>query len=132
MGRRFDLNRIKKIYPYIRRKPEYRFVGRDGKFDYVLEPTVDTDVFSLHEIDSTNINFIQQRELNIFDFSDGKTGLTGFTFIDKSELNVIEGAITFTGISDLADADEVSKENDAVDLFFEIDPDNSDYIIPKV
>tara|TARA_Y100000592_G_C5336290_1_gene252016 strand:- start:280 stop:678 length:399 start_codon:yes stop_codon:yes gene_type:complete len=132
MGRRFDANRIKKAYPYIRRKPEYRFVGNAEKFDYVLEPTVETDVFSLHEIDSTNINFIQQRELNLFDFSDGKTGLTGFTFIDKPNLNAIEGAITFTGISDLTDSDEVGKESNAVDLFFEIDSTNSDYIIPKV
>ena len=130
MGRRFDLNRLKKTYPYIRRKPEYRFVGSDGKFDYIEEP--DADVYSLHEIDPTNSNYIQQEELNFFDFSDGKTGLTGFTFIDKPSLNSIEGAITFTGVTDLTDADEVDKENNAVDLFFEIDPDNSDYIMPKV
>ena len=130
MGRRFDLNRLKKTYPYIRRKPEYRFVGSDGKFDYIEEP--DADVYSLHEIDPTNSNYIQQEELNFFDFSDGKTGLTGFTFIDKPSLNSIEGAITFTGVTDFTDADEVDKENNAVDLFFEIDPDNSDYIMPKV
>ena len=130
MGRRFDLNRLKKTYPYIRRKPEYRFVGSDGKFDYIAEP--DANVYSLHEIDPANSNYIQQEELNFFDFSDGKTGLTGFTFIDKPSLNSIEGAITFTGVSDLTDADEVDKESNAVDLFFEIDPDNSDYIMPKV
>ena len=27
MPRRVDLNRIKKIYPYVRRKPFYRFIG---------------------------------------------------------------------------------------------------------
>lgn len=27
MARRADLNRIKKIYPYVRRKPIYRFIG---------------------------------------------------------------------------------------------------------
>ena len=130
MARRVDLNRIQKTYPYIRRKPIYRFVGEtqdaaEGNF-----PQGDPNVYSIHELNNGDA-YIQQKELSIFDFGDGKSGLFGFIFKEDETTGMHEVAITLTGISNELDADEVALENDAEDLLFEFDSGNSDYIMPK-
>tara|TARA_Y100001937_G_C7085412_1_gene315115 strand:+ start:94 stop:495 length:402 start_codon:yes stop_codon:yes gene_type:complete len=132
MARRVDLNRIQKTYPYIRRKPVYRFIG-ETKDNAEAGGTGDENIYSIHElttISSAN-DAIQQEELSIFDFGDGKTGLFGFSFNVDQGTNLHEVAVTLTGISDVSDAVEVSLENSAQDLLFEFDASNSDYIIPK-
>lgn len=131
MARRVDLNRIQKTYPYIRRKPIYRFVGETEDQATGGGNNGDANIYSIHEIDSLNPSYIQQEELSIFDFGDGKTGLFGFVFSQDETTGLHEVAITLTGISDALDADEVALENNAEDLLFEFDSDNPDYIIPK-
>jgi len=135
MPRRVDLNRIQKTYPYIRRKPIYRFVGEteDSAKGGTGGVGGDTNIYSIHEIDSGDPSYIQQEELSIFDFGDGKTGLFGFVFNQDSATGLHEVAITLTGISDATDTDEVTAESDAKDLYFEFDPSrpDSDYIMPK-
>lgn len=130
MARRVDLNRIQKTYPYIRRKPIYRFVGEtqdaaEGNFQQG-----DPNVYSIHELNNGDA-YIQQKELSIFDFGDGKSGLFGFIFKEDETTGMHEVAITLTGISNELDADEVALENDAEDLLFEFDSGNSYYIMPK-
>ena len=134
MARRVDLNRIQKTYPYIRRKPIYRFVGEtEDLAERGTGPTGDPNIYSIHELEtiSTGEVVIQQEELNIFDFGDGKTGLFGFVFNQDATTGLHEVAITLTGISNTSDADEVSAETSAKDLYFEFDSTNTDYIIPK-
>ena len=133
MPRRVDLNRIQKTYPYIRRKPIYRFVGETEDSAKGGSGGVggDTNIYSIHEIDSLNADYIQQEELSIFDFGDGKTGLFGFVFSQDVATGLHEVAITLTGISDASDVEEVTLENNALDLLFEFDSSNTDYIIPK-
>ena len=137
MPRRVDLNRIQKTYPYIRRKPIYRFVGEteDSAKGGTGGVGGDTNIYSIHELTTINAGevVIQQEELNIFDFGDGKTGLFGFVFSQDATTGLHEVAITLTGISDASDVEEVTLENNALDLLFEFDPSrpDSDYIMPK-
>lgn len=133
MARRVDLNRIQKTYPYIRRKPIYRFVGEteDSAEGGTGGVGGDTNIYSIHEIDSSNADYIQQEELNIFDFGDGKTGLFGFVFSQDVTTGLHEVAVTLTGISDPSNAEEVDLENSAQDLLFEFDSTRPDYIMPK-
>lgn len=133
MARRVDLNRIQKTYPYIRRKPIYRFVGETEDQATGGGNNGDANIYSIHELTtlSSADDAIQQEELSIFDFGDGKTGLFGFVFSQDETTGLHEVAITLTGISDALDADEVAAENSAQDLLFEFDSGNSDYIIPK-
>ena len=135
MPRRVDLNRIQKTYPYIRRKPIYRFVGEteDSAKGGTGGVGGDTNIYSIHELKTISAanDAIQQEELSIFDFGDGKTGLFGFVFSQDATTGLHEVAITLTGISDASDVEEVALEDSAQDLLFEFDSDNSDYIIPK-
>ena len=134
MARRADLNRQKKIYPYIRRKPIYRFVGESkDSAEGGGTGSGDTNVYSIHELTSISSanDAIQQEELNIFDFGDGKTGLFGFVFNQDAATGLHEVAITLTDISDATDTDEVTAESGAKDLYFEFDSSNPDYIMPK-
>ena len=64
MARRVDLNRIKKIYPYVRRKPIYRFVGetKDSARGNV-NAEIETVEISLNNRNSYRHNFL-------FEFSD--------------------------------------------------------------
>ena len=135
MPRRVDLNRIQKTYPYIRRKPIYRFVGEteDSAKGGTGGVGGDTNIYSIHELTTISAanDAIQQEELSIFDFGDGKTGLFGFVFNQDATTGLHEVAITLTGISNDSDAEEVALENNALDLLFEFDSSNTDYIIPK-
>ena len=131
MARRQDINRQKKTYPYIRRKPIYRFVGETA--DSATGGTTvtgDSTVYSIHELDSGDANLIQQEELSVFDFGDGKTGLFGFVFSVDATSGLHEVAITLSGINDPSDTDEATSEAAAVDTYFEMD--GADYIMPKV
>ena len=55
----------------------------------------------------------------------------GFVFNQDAATGLHEVAITLTGISDASDVEEVTLENNALDLLFEFDSSNEDYIIPK-
>ena len=134
MARRVDLNRIQKTYPYIRRKPIYRFVGEtEDLAKRVKVPTGDPNIYSIHELTTINAGevVIQQEELNIFDFGDGKTGLFGFVFRQDATTGLHEVAVTLTDIIDPSNAEEVDLENSAKYLLFEFDSTMPDYIMPK-
>lgn len=130
MARRVDLNRIRKTYPYIRRKPIYRYVGESEDEAAFGGISGDSNVYSIHELTNGD-SWIQQEELSVFDFGDGKTGLFGFSFSQDQSTGLHEVAITLTGINNELDAAESATEDNAKDLYFEFDSSDPDYIVPK-